>query len=168
MSNFNWYSFLKEESRKAIFNYEYGEIYWTGVDFSDSALESEWLGFPGASEEQITAAEARLSIKLPLSYREFLKVTNGWLGYPGVLQLRRTEEIEWFCTENQDWIDIWIASYKNLSPISDEQYLIYGKNLEQGMRVEYLQTSLQISDTLDGEVIVLNPKVKHDSEWEAW
>ncbi|MBD2454585.1 SMI1/KNR4 family protein [Nostoc sp. FACHB-87] len=168
MNNFNWYSFLKKESKKVLDNYENGEIYWTVVDFPDEAIQSEWLGLPRASEKEITATESRLRTKLPLSYREFLKVTNGWPGYPGVLRLRMAKEIDWFFVEHQNWIDIWTQSLRSLPPISDEQYLIYGKNLEQDIRVEYLQTNLQISDALDGEVILLNPQITHNQEWEAW
>ncbi|MEM7714259.1 MAG: hypothetical protein AAF349_11915 [Cyanobacteria bacterium P01_A01_bin.68] len=36
------------------------------------------------------------------------------------------------------------------------------------MRLEYLQTALQISDASDGEVMLLNPKIIHHNEWEAW
>jgi hypothetical protein len=36
------------------------------------------LGFPGATDAQIAATEARLGVSLPSSYSEFLKVTNGF------------------------------------------------------------------------------------------
>ncbi|AFY44980.1 SMI1/KNR4 family protein [Nostoc sp. PCC 7107] len=167
MSNLNWFSFLKKESKKAIENYENGEVYWIMVDFSPEAIESQWLGFSGVAEEKIIAVEAHLGTKLPFSYREFLKVTNGWPEYPGFLGLRKIEEIDWFYVENQDWINIWMEP-GGLPPISDEQYLRYAKGLEQEIRLEYLQTALQISDALDGEVILLNPQVTHNNEWEAW
>ena len=37
------------------------------------------LGFAGATEDQIRAAEARLGVSLPPSYLEFLRATNGLL-----------------------------------------------------------------------------------------
>ena len=38
----------------------------------------EWLGFEGVSELEIQDHEARLENSLPPSYREFLKVSNGF------------------------------------------------------------------------------------------
>lgn len=43
------------------------------------ALRQRWLGFPGADEERLAAAEARIGRRLPPSLRSFLKVTDGWL-----------------------------------------------------------------------------------------
>ena len=104
ISHFNWYSFLKKASKEALWNYEQVEIDWDDIEFSPKAIESEWLGFPQTSEENIANTEARLAIKLPPSYREFLKVSNAWLEYPGMIKLRGIDEIDWFCTENQEWI----------------------------------------------------------------
>ena len=47
-------------------------------DLDPAARASGWLGFPGASEGQLQAAEARLGRRLPPSYRSFLQVSNGW------------------------------------------------------------------------------------------
>lgn len=138
------------------------------MEFTPEAIESKWLGIPQTSEENIANTETRLATKLPPSYREFLKVSNGWLRYPGMIKLRGIDEIDWFCTENQEWIDIWIASCKDTPPISDEEYFTYGKNSQDFLRLEYLQTALQISDASDGEVMLLNPKIIHNNEWEAW
>jgi hypothetical protein len=41
-------------------------------------LASGWLGFPPADEDAIMAAERRLGLVLPPSYRSFLLVSNGW------------------------------------------------------------------------------------------
>lgn len=164
MNQFDWKRFLKRESQKVIADYEIAE-YWAYPEFPEEALESEWLGFPGASEEEIAGAEARLGISLPPSYRDFLKVTNGWIGYLGILPLRPVRAVEWFHIGNQDWIDAYTVE---LLPTSDEEYFVYGKNVAQPNRLEYLQTALQISDDQDGAVILLNPKVVFDKEWEAW
>lgn len=37
-----------------------------------------WLGEPGATDAEITVAEQRLGMRLPPSYRAFLKQTNGF------------------------------------------------------------------------------------------
>lgn len=64
-----------------------------------------------------------------------------------------------FVQKIKNGFDIWIASYKDTPPISDEEYLTYGTNSQDFLRLEYLQTALQISDASDGEVMLLNPKI---------
>ena len=173
MSEFNWQKFLKRESRKAIEDYqqvksqEKPPIWASYFEFPSEVISSEWLGFPGASEEQIVAAETRLGVTLPPSYRDFLKVTNGWRDSPGTLKFRSTEEIDWFCVESQDWIDEWNYLFRN-QEIGDEEYFSYGQGWKQKLRIEYMQTALQISDYDDGDVFLLNPQIIHHEEWEAW
>ena len=175
MNNFDWESFLRQESQKAIAKYKkdknkYPKDSWTdNIVLPSSAIESEWLGLPGALEEQIVAAENRLGVKLPPSYREFLKVTNGWCNeYPGTPILRSVEDINWLYVENQDWIDEWMTTNE---PVPDEEYFVYDQDWwywRQALRTEYMQTALQISDDDDGDVVLLNPKIIHNHEWEAW
>ena len=136
---------------------------------SPAALDSQWLGRSGASEEQIASAESRLGRKLPPSYRDFLKVTNGWVQVnPSIEQLWSVEEIDWFAVRNQDWIDAW--QIDDLEDSSDEEYFVYGT--EQSvltMRNQYLKTALEISPTGDSAIVLLNPQiVTAEGEWEAW
>jgi len=173
MNTIEWKSYLKQESKKAIAHYQQNknaEIgIWQHTELSAETIKSQWIGFPGATEDQLIAAETRLGVTLPPSYQTFLKVTNGWSAPPGSLRLHSTEEINWFCTENQDWIDIWTDIH--IPAVTDEQYLVYGNNCtfgEQPIRPEYMQTTLQISDEQDGDIILLNPEVIHQGEWEAW
>ncbi|NEP81416.1 MAG: SMI1/KNR4 family protein [Okeania sp. SIO3C4] len=176
MSTFDWESFLKQESKKAIeqfkkrkkkYEEQWSKDWWFSLP--DEALESEWLGFPGASEEQIVAAETRLGTTLPPSYRDFLKVTNGWLDYPSIIELWPIEKIDWFSVENQEWIDIWLDYCPEEA--SDEEYFNYKYDWwywTQPIRTKYMQTALQISGDDDSEVVLLNPKIIHNDEWEAW
>lgn len=176
MKKLNWQEFLAQESRKTIDVYQQvkskkQQAFWAWYfELPSEVISSEWLGFPGASESQIVATEARLGLTLPSSYRDFLKVTNGWHRFPGILRLRFIEEIDWFCVENQDWIDEWISIFQN-EKNTNEEYFIYRQNgdpWEQAIRTEYMQTALQISEEDDGDVVLLNPQVIHDDEWEAW
>ncbi len=78
MNSFEWKSFLKQESQKALAKYKEmkssnAEGEWEFISYPPEVLESEWLGFSGASEAQIVATETRLGVSLPTSYREFLK-----------------------------------------------------------------------------------------------
>jgi hypothetical protein len=81
-----------------------------------------------------------------------------------------TEEIDWFATNKQDWIDAWHSSHQGLPSVPDEKYFIYGD--EQDciyLRTEYMQTALAISSDCDGYIYLLNPQVVNENgEWEAW
>ena len=121
------------------------------------------------SDEAIKEAEARLNVKLPPSYIEFLKYSNGLLLPDKFTNLLPVEDIDWFYTLNKEWVDIWEEGAEGYEETSDEEYFVYSKEQNScKMRTRYLKTALQISDTLEGDVLLLNPKVKFGEEWEAW
>lgn len=133
-------------------------------------IATQWLGYAGATEAQILAAEARLGSKLPPSYRAFLSVTNGWsvlTQFAG--QLWSTNEVGWLRDKDPMLIDICAADDED---VPDVEYFVYGKQQDAGiLRTRYFHTALQISNPqyLDGECYLLNPQVvTPDGEWEAW
>jgi len=67
----------------------------------------DWCGVPGASEQAIVDAEKRLGIKLPKSYRDFLKVSNGFV-LPGrfIDILLPVELIRPFGKDNEEIVQI--------------------------------------------------------------
>ncbi len=175
MSTFNWDCFLKRWSHELL-----DSMGKERSKLPPEVLQSGWLGYPGATEEQITHAEVRLKTSLPSSYREFLKVSNGWRQTtPFIYKLWSTEDIEWFCVRHQAWIDCFVQSYKDIDNLAsscghplipDTDYFVYGDAQDcSKLRVEYLQTALQISDKGDSAIYLLNPQVvTEDGEWEAW
>ncbi|WP_066950556.1 SMI1/KNR4 family protein [Streptomyces lushanensis] len=63
MKIYNWRPFLER---------------WS-ADWEDSAGTGErWLGYTAVEEERIEELEERLGVALPLTYRSFLAVTDGW------------------------------------------------------------------------------------------
>lgn len=108
-------------------------------------IERRWLGTQPAAVEQLAAAEARLGVSFPPSYRNFLSVTDGWgPTSPFIDRLFRVEEVERFALLEPDWVDA------------------YGGG-------EELRSLLQISEVGDSAVLLLNPSViAADGEWEAW
>ncbi|OKH47935.1 hypothetical protein NIES2101_22980 [Calothrix sp. HK-06] len=179
MSIYDWQSVLEEFSLKLI---EY-DIKQSGKLRADgSAIQpklnnelrkSNWLGYLGATEEQISNAETRLNVNFPLSYREFLKVSNGWRNADWTeLKLWSTEEVDWFATKNQNWINGWFPDYTETRPtVVDDLYFVYGEEQDCiNLRTEYLQNALEIStDSGDGDIFLLIPDVVFDDrEWEAW
>lgn len=177
MITFNWERFLKRWSQELLKSM--GE---KRFKLPPEVIQSGWLGYPGATEEQIACAEARLEITLPPSYREFLKVTNGWRQTtPFINKLWSTEDLEWFSLRHQAWIDTFVERYtddsvESLDPrlgkstILDQDYFVYGDAQDcSKLRVEYLQTTLEISEKGDAAIYLLNPQViTEDGEWEAW
>ncbi len=170
MANFDWHDLLTQWSRELIVANEFIE------DIPQKIIASGWLGYLGATEDQIAQAETRLGTKLPPSYREFLKVTNGWRQLNSfIYKLWSTDEIEWlFVRHRNDLINPWLEGYTSnrldSMSVSDEKYLVYGEKQDQDiMRVEYLQTALEISNTGDAAILLLNPQIlTMEGEWEAW
>ena len=83
-------------------------------------------------------------MKLPPSYRTFLKVTNGWrrMGF-FVDELWPAAKIEWFRVAHQEWIDDWNAGAGSAA-VGDSD-------------ARYLPATLQTSNVGDSVVYLLNP-----------
>ena len=127
---------------------------------------TDWLGFAPATASDIEAAERRLGLVLPPSYRAFLMTSNGWRRTtPFIDRIRPIQEIDWFAAENEQWIEAYSDS--DIS-VTDAEYYCYSEDGTSGHRTEYMPSLLQISDVDDG-VYLLNPEgVTPDQEWEAW
>jgi hypothetical protein len=165
MTESEWRTFLAEYNGELL---SYEEVVEA---IPRELLKAGWLGYAGASEEEVTAAETRLAVRLPPSYRAFLKASNGWR-FPSasISELRPAARVAWFREQNQDWIDAYADSSAELPPISDKEYFVYGARQDCGnFRAEYLQTALQISEVGDSAVVLLNPEVvTPEGEWETW
>ena len=162
MASFPWKDLLTRWSAEIIGSGDYED------ELTPEVIASGWLGSRRASEDEIAAAEARLGVTFPPSYREFLHVSNGWRMTTGfVRRMRPVSEVQWFAAEEQETVDAWLSGAGNY-PVSDEEYLVYGDTAVQPIRAEYLQTALAVSDYGDG-IYLLNPQaVTPEGEWEAW
>ena len=165
MNESEWRAFLTEYNSELL---SYEEIVET---LPREVIKGGWLGYPGASEAEVTATEKRLGIRFPPSYRAFLKTSNGW-GFPSmsIFDLLSVGNTSWFREKNQDWIDAYVEPSAGQPPVSDKDYYVYGgKHDCVKFRTEYLQTALQVSEMGDSAVILLNPKVvTPEGEWETW
>ena len=178
MTEFNWRNLLTELSQKQI---QYDQEMDGKIAMGDGSIikaqlspkihEPAWLGCTGATEAQIIEAEDRLGKRFPPSYREFLKVSNGWMNSGWDAPLWSTKEVDWFKVRNQNWIDGWVPTEDQSIPtIPDDEYFIYGSEQDSiNLRVEYLQNALEISDYCESDIYLLIPEVIFDDgEWEAW
>lgn len=182
MSSFNWLAFLTQWSQDILNSRQMNSRQTPNTHSVTDEAQKHWLGYPGASEDQIKAAEVRLGKKLPPSYRAFLKVSNGWQETtPFIQDLGSTEEINWFAIQHSDWLKQWIQLYHTAPPahangatavlqVSDQDYFIYGESQDcRKLRINYLKKTLTISGVKDASVYLLNPEVvTEDGEWEAW
>jgi hypothetical protein len=120
------------------------------------------LGFGGATDEQIRAAEARLGVSLPPSYLEFLRATNGLLqpfSYVAACggDFWPIADIDWFAVRNTEWIDAYEGVDDASGKVGPERF------------VEELRGTLELSHGGDSAVYLLNPRVTGaDGEWETW
>jgi cell wall assembly regulator SMI1 len=140
-------------------------IEWGQID--KNALSNRWMGFPPATEIAVQQREEQLQTRLPPSYRQFLLTSNGFLEIsPFIYNLYPVEKIDWASNIEDPW---WLNLVESGDdPISDEDYLNYGKDQRpEWIRAEYFRHSLKISDWGDASCIFLNPIIKHDDEWEV-
>jgi cell wall assembly regulator SMI1 len=115
------------------------------VDLPDPALRNGSLGGPGATAEQLLAAEARLGVRLPPSYLAFLETSNGWGATSFFLErLLRVDEIVRFADSDPTWVEAW-------------------KDNEEAPA---LRAAIQVSTITDNGVCLLIPSAAE--EWEAW
>ena len=163
-SNVKWPTFLVDFSRDLLKDIRIRE------ELSPEVIESGWMGYEGASEEEISKLEKRLGKRLPPSYRSFLAETNGWRNCGSfIYRLWPCSQVSWFRKRRQDWIDAYL-NVDEPDEITDEEYLVYGIRQEcPYFRVQYLRSTLEISDVGDSAIMLLNPKVvTGEGEWEAW
>jgi hypothetical protein len=164
MSALDWKPFLTQWSRAWI---ESGAYTNYNQVFSPEVLASGWLGYPGATEAQLMGAESRLEIRLPPSYRSFLRTTNGWrMTSPFIYKLWSTEDIDWQGAKHLDWS--WRDAPEEVSP-SDSPPRGDGDPWEFYASDAQRWGALEISDLGDSAYYLLNPRrVNSDGEWEAW
>jgi hypothetical protein len=131
-------------------------------EFPIEVVESEWLGYPGATDEEITATEASLDITVPLPYHAFLTVTNGWRTTTTFIdRIRPVGEIAWYREAYPERLAGWLEGER----ISREEYDIPP---EDWMTGDDLREALAISD-YDDRVYLLIPRPSEpDGEWPAW
>ena len=154
----HWHELLHSWSRHILATGDYRDV--LPAEVIDK--QNLWMGYPGAGEEQIAQAEACLKTRLPESYREFLKVSNGWpTGGPYVTRILPVEEVEWVSARKRDWLEGWKLGFGSDDPSVFREIM--------GFDLRLLESGLEISDEGDIGVYLLMPGLKSaDGEWEAW
>jgi len=173
MARYGWKELLTQWSREILASKEFAAfLARRGGDYPGSytadVLASGWLGYPGATDEQVAAAEARLGISLPPDYREFLQISNGWrwMNY-FIERIWPVEEIQWLRSSDPDIIADWNKGWD----WGREEYGSGDAEIDEIHEQKYLPSTLRISDIeyAGSAMLLLNPEVRSPSgEWEAW
>ncbi|WP_285630312.1 SMI1/KNR4 family protein [Actinoallomurus iriomotensis] len=114
---------------------------------------TRWLGFGPAAEDAVAAAEERIGMRLPPSYREFLLTTDGWRD-AGIFvwRMRDTSDIGWLRDIEPYWADSW-------AELCDD-------DRQEGT---CLSRGLLISRDADAGILFLDPgDAGADGEWAAY
>jgi hypothetical protein len=116
----------------------------------ETQRRTRWLGYAPAREKAVTAAEERLGVRLPPSYRGFLLASNGWRNISVLLdELRTVDGIGWV-TETD--LELWDFVDED----DDEMEKLLGR-------------ALLISGPADGDYWFLDPHdVGPGGEWAAY
>ena len=169
MNATQWRQLLDEVSRVILAQDQPENEDGNRPEFSPEVHAAGYIGFEGATEEQIMKAETRLGVKFPPSYRAFLSVSNGWPLMWGSIepgQLWSTKDIRWARDQDPELLAIW-GEYSDVISIEehlqgrDDGFGNYGK--------QYVANLLSISEHGDACELLLCPDVVDESgEWECW
>lgn len=141
MPTFNWQDFFTQWNQELLEDEKLRE------NLPPDVRAAGWLGYPGASEEQLAQLEARFCFPLPPSYREFLAFSNGWPDLSLFAHLSSVEEIGWLRKRNREVIKIWKENEPDI-----------WATLEIGVNVGHWS-----------DLYLLNPlDISPEGEWEAW
>ncbi|MFJ8593923.1 SMI1/KNR4 family protein [Streptomyces sp. NPDC093598] len=151
---FDWRSLLLKWSEEWADSLPDGE---TRGEDDEAARQARWLGFPPASEERIAVLEERLGRRMPPSYREFLKVSDGWRHAGGfVWRLAGTEDARW---------------HDNESGLADtfEEYLDEDAGPEERREADLWRRGLQLDVESDATYVLMDPEdVDEAGEWAVY
>jgi len=153
----NWETMLKRWSEAMIASGEFSQV------LDPTRAAEGWAGFEPASDDAIEAAEARLGERLPKSYRDFLKVSNGWWvgGTSGPVRFWAVEEIRPLRETCPDLVATWSQNVGE-----DERAGGDDGAWEDGLEPAHYSSVIQISDDHDG-FYLLNPRKSRKGEWQA-
>ena len=117
---------------------------------------------PGASDAEISAAETRLGLRLPPSYRAFVQSPDA--GDDAYLPV---DEIERFQVREAEWLAGFL---EGAGSSGDTPPLLPDDPLDPAtFALGQLADTVVISHPVDERVFLLNPAVADaDGEWEAW
>ncbi|WP_053971756.1 SMI1/KNR4 family protein [Mangrovimonas sp. ST2L15] len=133
---------LKKISEKAI---ELGDF-----EFTPGQIENKWLGIKPALKTDIELTEKKLKVKLPIDYKQFLLITNGF-SLPNNVEptFEPIEKIDFLKNIDDFLVKVW-----NQEGVSD-----IGQQLEQGILV---------GGSMEEQYFLLIPPKTDLENWKYW
>lgn len=120
-------------------------------------------------KDEIQAAEDRLGLRLPASYRAHLLASASLPGNHG-LTLLPVSEIDRSAHREGEWLAGWMEGYRSVSgPPTPTEWLPDDPNDPATMPSDQLGDTIVVSTTADMRVLLINPgSIDATGEWETW
>lgn len=102
--------------------------------FTPEQIKNNWIGNPPATKKEIEETELRLGIELPIDYKEFLLIANGYPTYNDAVEpsFEKITQIQYLKDFYPDIIDIWRdTGNEDISKELAKSIIIAGKQEEQ-------------------------------------
>ncbi|WP_343532189.1 SMI1/KNR4 family protein [Pedobacter sp.] len=113
------------------------------LESQGKTVTNDWLGNTPVSENEILLAETRLNVKFPKDYREFLLITNGFMG-PNDIEpsFSKLEEVNYL---------------KKILPEINEIY-----------QIKELDNAILIGGASEEQQFLLIPPSSDSDSWKYW
>ncbi len=158
----DWRAFLERYSRDLL------ECPDVTVGLPPEALDSAWLGFPPATDAEISETEDRLGRSLPPSLKTFYSVTNGWRTTGlFVWNILPVEGLGWLKDREPQLFELAEMAEGTPGPFKNDpgDVRLDEYRYEQGTRVK---RSLILNSEGDASTWLLDPEEQtSDGEWAA-
>lgn len=116
--------------------------------YSVEQIQNNWIGSEGGSQEGIDSAEMRIGIHLPVEYKEFIKLTNGFSDPNGIEpSFCPIQKIDFLINVDPELIEIWIST----------------GNVDTGNK---MRRAIIVGGFGEEQHFLLIPKT--NGEWEFW
>lgn len=120
-------------------------------DFTNEQQRSKWLGYPAATDAEISALQNRLQISLPADYIEFLKICNGFAVHSSVHpSFAPASQVDYLKNVDEDLIDIW-GTFEELADVTAA-----------------LAKSIKVGGFDEEQYFLLIPPGDKEKEWRYW
>lgn len=138
-------------------------------------LEKQTLGYPPATGSEIAEAEARLGLLLPESYKNFLRVSNGWdqLGIGPDFQVGLifpANGVDFFYKQ-----DPYLFSAESGTPMNSNSFCMESEDrnsvidfAEENYTIDKLEKKIAVSEAGEHQYFLYPEVIRKDAEWEAW
>ncbi|WP_020537008.1 SMI1/KNR4 family protein [Lewinella cohaerens] len=137
--------------------------------YNRNEIINDWLGFEPAIDFMIKEKEDELQTKLPTSYINFLKISNGFRQVSNFTgKLYPIKKINWTKKLHPDLLEVYADHEEFDSKINNEMLKDYSAKNNLNWRYSDFTETITISDWGDGTLLMLNPNSTDKRDYEVW